>query len=250
MARESRRTPFTGSAFVRSLAALTDLPAPASKDAFAERLCRWFDWTHAIALSSTLNGPAAPATGPGAPPSAHVDEREYHRVRATLVKAITALPEATAPPARHSASATPTVPVPALGFAPHRQHYLARQQAMDAAIGPLRRRVRATLAGASPAMARLAAVDAIMEQVVGPKERTLLSAVPASLERHFDRLCPGRPEAPADPSALSETPPSDAWLDRFRQDLQGLLLAELDFRLQPVEGLLEALRRSSTDRHE
>jgi hypothetical protein len=34
----------------------------------------------------------------------------------------------------------------------------------------------------------------------------------------------------------------DAWLDAFRMDMQSVLLAELDVRFQPVEGLLAALR--------
>jgi len=40
----------------------------------------------------------------------------------------------------------------------------------------------------------------------------------------------------ADASAL--------WLDVFRKDMQSVLLAELDVRFQPVEGLLAALRAS------
>ncbi|HCB41034.1 MAG TPA: DUF3348 domain-containing protein, partial [Gammaproteobacteria bacterium] len=33
------------------------------------------------------------------------------------------------------------------------------------------------------------------------------------------------------------------WLQQFRKDVQALLLAELDLRLQPVLGLVEALER-------
>jgi hypothetical protein len=33
-----------------------------------------------------------------------------------------------------------------------------------------------------------------------------------------------------------------AWLDAFRKDMRSVLLAELDIRFQPVEGLLSALR--------
>ena len=49
----------------------------------------------------------------------------------------------------------------------------------------------------------------------------------------------GTPPAPA-----GHTTPlaSDAWLDAFRKDMQSALLAELDVRFQPVEGLLAALR--------
>jgi hypothetical protein len=71
-----------------------------------------------------------------------------------------------------------------------------------------------------------------MEQVLGAPERTLLASVPALLEKHFKRL---RQAAP------------DAWLDRFRQDARDVLLAELDLRFQPVDGLLEALRAGHKD---
>jgi hypothetical protein len=86
-------------------------------------------------------------------------------------------------------------------------------------------------------MARLASVDAVMEQVLGAHEQRLLSTVPSMLEKHFGRLQP----VPDEPG--SEVQP-EAWLDAFCKDMQGVLLAELDIRLQPIEGLLEALRES------
>jgi hypothetical protein len=110
--------------------------------------------------------------------------------------------------------------------------------------------VRATLAGASPALAKLAAMDAVMEQVVGERERALLATVPRWLEQHFDRLRRDHGETPADTPA-PDAPPAPGkpagWQDMFCQDVRGVLLAELDLRLQPVEGLLEALRRASPD---
>ncbi|MBN3806694.1 DUF3348 domain-containing protein, partial [Paraburkholderia sp. Ac-20336] len=54
--------------------------------------------------------------------------------------------------------------------------------------------------------------------------------------------------AAADPAGVSATAghrapvTQDAWLDVFRKDMQSVLLAELDVRFQPVEGLLAALR--------
>jgi hypothetical protein len=97
---------------------------------------------------------------------------------------------------------------------------------MEVAIGPLRGRLRAVLAGRSPDMARLAALDAVMEQVLGAQEHRLLATLPALLEKHFVRL---------------RDAGGDDWRTVFQRDLQGVLLAELDIRLQPVEGLLEAL---------
>ncbi|MFT4267926.1 MAG: DUF3348 family protein, partial [Xenophilus sp.] len=92
--------------------------------------------------------------------------------------------------------------------------------------------LRDALAARSPALARLAAVDAVMERALAAREQALLGALPARLQKHFERL---RREAGP------EAPPS-AWLPAFRRDLQALLLAELDFRLQPLEGLMQALR--------
>jgi len=133
-------------------------------------------------------------------------------------------------------------------FAPYRRRYLARQQAMEAGVGSLRSRLRSAMAARSPAMARLASVDVVMAQVLEAREHSLLSAVPGLLERHFERLRKAG-EAPAAEEAQTQdtaAPPPDAWLDVFRKDAQDVLLAELDFRFQPVEGLLDALRTQAT----
>jgi hypothetical protein len=111
-----------------------------------------------------------------------------------------------------------------------RGRYVARQQSMQAGIQAVRGRLRKALAGLSPAMARLAAVDEVMERVLGEQERTLLSAVPRWLEQ--------RHNAPAG----TPGPSDDAHgLDALRSAMHDTLRAELDFRWQPVEGLLDAL---------
>ena len=233
MVQASRRTGFTGSPLVRLLSRLTDSDVGQPRQTTAERLSQWFGWTDDISLSAALNaGPASSLSSAKA--SASAEEAECARVRAALTKAI----------ASDSAA-----PADATDFAPLRQRYLARQQAMEVAIGPLRSRLRTTLAGRSQAMARLAAVDVVMEQVLAVQERSLLSGVPALLEKRFRRLrqaaLEAQAELAAEPAADQTTPAPSAgaaWQDVFHKDLQDVLLAELDFRFQPVEGLLEALR--------
>lgn len=230
MAQVSGRTGFNGSALTRLLSRLSQADVREPRQVTAERLSQWFGWTDAISLSAALNGnSAASAASPsGARAGASAEESECNRVRAALASAIeqdsTFLPSP-----KGDAAMDPTVPV---AFSPFRQRYLARQQAMEAGVGPLRGKLRARLAGRSGAMARLAAVDVVMEQVLGAQERSLLAGVPALLETHFKRL---RQAAP------------DAWLDRFRRDAREVLLAELDLRFQPVDGLLEALRAAHRD---
>ncbi|KLN58572.1 hypothetical protein VPARA_02940 [Variovorax paradoxus] len=118
---------------------------------------------------------------------------------------------------------------------------------MEAGIGPLRGRLRALLAARSPAMARLAAVDVVMEQVLAAREHSLLGAVPALLEKHFTRLRQASLETMGEPDGVAE---AGEWLHVFRKDMKNVLLAELDFRFQPIEGLLEALRMRQPECHE
>ena len=228
MGRGSLRTRFTGSALIRLLVQLTDADAPEPKQAFAERLSQWLAWTDAISLSAALNArpEAAPARRPGTGASIDAQESDFRRVKAALASAIT----------------DDRTPVDAASdFSSHRRRYVARQQAMEAGIGPLRERLRAALAAASPAMARLAAVDAVMDQVLGEQEHLLLSTVPRLLEMRFERLRQDDPDSWARPGGGFEV---------FGKDMQAVLLAELEIRLQPAEGLLEALRKRQASRHE
>lgn len=191
----------TGSSFVRALAALDDTPAPAPRDdVFAERLSQWFDWTRAIALSAALGeAPSGSPTVGGA-----ADALELARVRSALE-------------ARLAETCRDLAP----DFAALRQQVLAWQMAAQAQIGPLRRRLRAALA-AGP-RARLAQMDAVLEQVMSPREQGLLAAAIQRLE----------PRHRAQPEA-------------FARELNGLLRAELELRLQPVEGLIDAGRAPSS----
>ena len=131
-------------------------------------------------------------------------------------------------------------------------------------MGNLRSRLRGMVAAKNGEMTRLAVVDAIMDRALLPKERALLGVIPKLLGGHFDRLrlaeaaalgeasADTQTEDGADAEAAGATAPEPApasitpgaWLDVFRKDMRSVLLAELDVRLQPVEGLLAALRAS------
>ena len=248
LARAARRIPLTGSTFIRALAALNDVPASEAPDAFAQRLAHWFDWTHAFSLSAALSDAAVRSDVPafGGSGALAADEREFARVRSALAKIIADAPAGGAEPRRIDrplAGAVAPTGMPA-DFATYRQRYTKCQLAMETQIVPLRRRLRSTLADRSPALAKLAELDSVMEQVVGAQERALLATVAGRLEARFEQLRGPHLDA-ASPDAPSRTAP---WLERFRQEMRGLLLAELDLRLQPVEGLLEACRKSNPNR--
>lgn len=249
-----RRTDFTGPALIRLLARLNQAQPPESQQAFADRLSQWLGWTDAISLSAALkNGEPgnAPATAlaPAAdarPSPALAEDGECARVREALAASIeqdNLLAPPRAEPVRTPSRGTlyvrgapyeaPPPPAPVLDdkdFTPYRLRYQARQLAMEAAIGPLREKLRARLAAGSAEMARLAALDGVMEHVLGEQERRLLGSLPTQLEKHFHRL-------------RNEQEGATPWMQRFCIDAQAMLLSELDIRFKPVEGLLQALHR-------
>ncbi|MBU6494364.1 MAG: DUF3348 family protein, partial [Burkholderiales bacterium] len=131
-------------------------------------------------------------------------------------------------------------PVPE--FAVFRQDYLTVQQTMQTDIGLLRERLRRQLMARTPALARLAALDASLEQALDARERALLTTVPTLLGVHFERLREAGQQMQADVPEAAMPAAARAWLGQFRQDMQRILLAELEIRFQPIAGLLAALR--------
>ncbi|WP_322011986.1 DUF3348 domain-containing protein [Paraburkholderia sp. J12] len=258
----------SGPTLVRLLARLAEADVSGPQQPLADRLSQWLGWTDAIGLSTALNAPlnAQPREGAARPAMAPSFDREdaalVVNARSALTKAIT---RACAPPdtrrgARANAHPNPgTDPDAPADYAELRQDYLSIQQMMETEVGQLRGRLRALLAAQTPALARLAAVDAIMERSLGAREQRVLATIPALLGTHFERLRRAGQQALADAEASgdnmeirAETDAANnaantaimpgAWLAAFRKDMQSVLLAELDIRFQPVQGLLAALR--------
>jgi len=217
MEQEILRTGLSGSALTAWLAR-HDLVERASPPSLLDGLGQWLGWTEAITLSASLNTAADPAARA---PSPAALEREFDRVHEALRQAIDS-DAAPSQPARRRPAADPVAAD--AGFAPHRERYTALQQAMESAIAALRLQARAAVARLSP---RLAAVDAVLERMLSEREQLLLARLPTLLETHFERLR----RAHAD----------RAWMARFRADLCQLATAELQLRLQPVQGLIDTL---------
>lgn len=246
MLQVPRRTGFSGPTLVRLLARLTDADDPPPASSLSSQLSQWLGWADAIALSSALKANAQ-AVPPVTGAAGSTEAQECARVRTALADAIvedTTLASRRRGPARSSALPDPVDAQ--VDYAVYRQRYLTLQQTMETAIGNLRGRLRLALSGRAPGMARLAMVDAVMERVLGAREQGLLGAVPALLEPHFQRLRQTEAAALADAQATGQpaTVRPGAWLAVFRKDMQSVLLAELEIRWQPVEGLLAALQDS------
>ena len=246
MQEQSRRTGFSGPKLIRLLARLKNADIPESRQSPSDRLSLWLGWTDAIALSAALSSTPPAVSGSLFTPG-DTEERECVRVRTGLESTITGS-NAPAPSRQRGqlrARVQDDAGAPeAIEYATYRRRYAYLQQTMETNIGHLRRRVRSTLTAMTPELIRLAAVDAVMEQALGAHERSLLASVPTLLEGHFKRLQLAEQEALADAQASEETSTvtPGAWLEVFRKDMESVLLAELDIRFQPIEGLLAATR--------
>lgn len=217
MTSVSQPVPVAGPVFVRQLAQLAGVDAGQGPP-LAATLAQWIDWPRAVTLAGALDSRLADAEGATPDPGLAETCAQRH---AQLRDAILSDPVLAAP---NDAGAD-------ADFASLRARLLAHQRAMLTATGHLRGRLRDNLA-AVPHLARLAEVDAALEQALAPREHALLGGLPDLVARHFERM--------RDQAAATGTPGA-AWLDRFLLELRALLLAELDLRFSPIQALLAAL---------
>lgn len=196
--------------------------APAAAAPVAERLGGWLGWADAIGLSQVL------ATAPAATvdDAARREALDWAAAALDRLQAELAAGFDDALLARDAAEPAPEGVSLADLLAPFRLHHAQQQRSMAARIASLRERLRPRLAEASGALTRLAQLDAVLERAVAAQERKALAGLPALLTKRAEA------HHAADPRR---------WRLRFWADLQRALRAELDLRLQPVLGLIEAL---------
>lgn len=196
--------------------------APVATAPVPERLGSWLGWADAIALSQVLT--TAPGTAADA--AARREALDWAHAALDRLQAEAAAGFDDAELARDAAEPAPEgVPLADL-LAPFRLHHGQQQRGMAARIATLRERLRPRLAEASGPLARLAQLDAVFERALAAQERGQLAGLAALLTRRAEL------HHAADPRG---------WRRRLWADLQRLLRAELDLRLQPVLGLIEAL---------
>ncbi len=245
-------TSFNSSSLVRLLASLDVAPAADRAQSFAEKLSLWVAWTDAISLSNALGASAkisaragANAVQPGS--SARVDAvvTQAQRLRRELTESVAN--DSILSGAKRGNSRSFAAPGAAnasdgvdFDFAAYRRSFYTQQRTMEERISALRADVRGVASDHSPALAQLAALDAAMDTALGVHQRRVTANVPVLLEKRFKAAHRSRqdtPERKGDvPASASAKPPVD-----YGQTLQGLLLAEMEVRLQPVEGMIEAI---------
>jgi len=265
------QTNFTSAALVRLLAERAGVPGPVSGGAerdFAERLSQWLSAFDAITLRGVQQQLQALADGAGAPATPPTEaqlaalKKLLERVRGSLMRGladVNAAAVASAAAGQGPAS-LPGMRLPAGmskyvdqtdlpggegTYAAFQQRYLDQQRQMETKIASLRAHVRQVLGASTPRLQQLAALDAAMDKMIDARRQQLLGRVSPLLERRFEQL------RQAHEAARAAQPPDEApapgaewrpggWLHGFSREWQEALVAELEVRLQPVVGLMEA----------
>jgi hypothetical protein len=219
---------------------------------FAEKLGHWVHFADAITLSAVHS--EGMARVPAMPPERQAATRtavaaEFDRIQAFLVNSITQ----SCSPGKgnmHIKLPAPLLDLPLdikAAYAPYGRFYDAHQRDMELSIQPLRVNVRAALAKVSPTRRKLAELDAMFDKILREREKQLLAKLPVLLKKRFEHLFNehqqklAETQQPDNPAAWSKT---GGWLARFCLDMQMLLLAEMELRLQPTMGLLEAFNEA------
>jgi hypothetical protein len=220
-------------------------------NAFAETLGQWIHFADAITLSAVHND----GIPQGEQVVAHITAAaaaaaEFERVQAFLTNSI-AKSCAPNPGKTHIKLPTPALELPmdvAAAYVPYRRFYEAHQRDMELSILPLRTNVREAVAKASPRLAKLAELDMTLEKILRDRESKLLSKIPVLLKKRFEQLFKEHQQKLLDTNQADNPAgwvQAGGWLARFCNDMQMLLLAELELRLQPAMGLIEAFKQDT-----
>lgn len=218
---------------------------------------QWLGTVDAVQLSRALHAIESLAQpSPSAPRRAStvntaVLARHIQQAAADLGALVTAKPSAPKPQ-RARADNTPIAqpdPLADAQFAAYGPRYLDAQKQMEVRLQPLRAQVRQALAQGSTALRQIAALDAIMEQMLAAREQRLWASLAGHLERRLEHRHEQHHRR-LQARGLADEPPrwrqEGGWLWAFERDMQALLMAELQVRMAPITGLLEAAQNDTT----
>jgi hypothetical protein len=238
---------FTRSKLLRVLDGLSVFSAAGSGPAFAERLGHWVDFSAAMELyaAQTLITKRPIEFSLEGTPMASINDH-CESVCAALIESISASCVLGGGRSRIR------FPVPnteltadiATAFEPYRRFYLAHQNDFEQGVRRLRTQMHELLAQGPESLRQLATLDAAFAAILNDRESKVLRRIPVLLESRFGQLIQNHLQTVDGllPARLFTTGVEHApWLITFCADMRTVLLAELELRLQPVRGLIEAM---------
>lgn len=260
MTRPLPRAHFNSSPLVRFLTENAMLEPAQETEDVGQKLGDWLNFRQAIHLQGVLQSDINSAD----PLPAHIQRvapisptalaNHVDKVRAQLAASITqGAPAGSGLALIQMPAAELDEPIdPKTAFAPYRRFHAAHQRQMENSVRSLRASVRLQLTKRGGSLQQLATLDAAFENILSEREALLLGKVIKMLEKRFVQALKlhlkRQNETQPDTDIPAGAPQQGlSWLIPHRQALRTALLAELDTRLQPTLGLLEALTSETPD---
>ncbi len=241
------------SRLLRNLSELDVLGHQPTESQFGSRLGRLIDLSDSIALADTLR---QVSKGVVAPESQHSERQgealkaEFLERRSAMVAFIVGSFSARSGlPGDEPAQASFNLPklsediLGGEGFKPYQRFYALHQSEMELQVGSFLAAAKAQVSAADPKLKRVVTLDSALFETLQGYCRKQLAQVSSLLGRRFDVLRASAVEAMGEDPSLQDKQQwlaPTGWLSRFYREMQNLLLAELDLRLQPLLGLIEA----------
>lgn len=218
----------TDSRIVRYLTELAVSDATVSHQHFVSHLGNFIDFSGSIALSLAHEELPKLIFQSGELSKEAITDN-FFKVRRSIVHAIV---QSFIPSDDYQRIKLPVPNTAPMTFDLYQRFYLAHQRELDFRIQNLQLEVRASVSGISLELAQLSSLDVTLNNTLAAHVNRLYAVIPLLLEKRFTLLL----------SDLKIQP--DKRLEQFCNELQGLLLAELELRLLPVIGLIDALNES------
>lgn len=246
----SRSTPhnsqlsLNGSRLVRFLAELAVSNIAHTRKGFAQRFGQLIDLSDSINLSN-VHGELRRMKFEPLDITRDTIHQEFLRVRQSVVQNVI---KSFAP---HRGPSAVRVAFPNVSidddatFEPFQRFYLAHQREIDLRTQYIQSYVRDGVAGLSPTLAKLSALDSAVGDTLAAHTRKAFAVIPKLLAKRFEHLLEEHQQG-ALPLEEDQNQKPAPWLKTLRSDMQGLLLAELEVRLLPVLGLIEAIDENPT----
>ena len=230
-----------GSRLIRFLAELEVAEEQLPHARFVQRLGQLIDLSDALKLSETLRH-AAPLAAATEDNTFWDVEGDFLRVRTNLIKGIMGSF------VRDETHSRIRLPVPGQFSAnlnearhePYARFYRAHQREMELRIKGLQVRVREHAQRFPGQLSRLAELDRVLTETFAARTRQCFAVLPTLVGSRYRLLLPEQDQSQMEPVA-------EAGLEQLHVEMRELLLAELDTRLLPVQGLVEAISEQLDD---
>ncbi len=244
---------YESSRLVNFLSSLAVSDAKVSHKNFADKLGRLIDLSDSFALSETLRGLPRIDYEPNTAATTEIITEEFLKARAEMVQSIikSFVPDAGTLPFNLPIPDADTMVDGKTAIEPYLRLYTLHQSDMGYRVQKIRIRVREAISGRSSTLAQLAALDAALGDTLSVHTRKTFTVIPKLLGKRFQHLHNEHQQIRNEHQQTHASQEQDdnpelwvqtgGWLDKFYKEMQGLLLAELELRLQPVVGLIEAL---------